>query len=64
MLMDRHQKLQGLTVGSRQQQIELRLPLCFKLKPVIDRVSALTELAAAFQHEEKGAHFGKLCIQI
>lgn len=63
--MDRHQKLQGLTVGSRQQQIEMiRAIEAIKLKPVIDRVYALTELAAAFQHEEKGAHFGKLCIQI
>jgi NADPH:quinone reductase-like Zn-dependent oxidoreductase len=65
MLMGRHQKLQGLVVGSRQQQIEMvRAIEATKVKPVIDRISPLGELAAAFQYEEKGAHFGKIGIKI
>ncbi|HET6930818.1 MAG TPA: NAD(P)-dependent alcohol dehydrogenase [Candidatus Acidoferrum sp.] len=65
MLMGRHQKLQGLTVGSRQQQIEMvRAIEATEVKPIIDRTYPLDELAAAFQHEEKGLHFGKICIEI
>jgi NADPH:quinone reductase-like Zn-dependent oxidoreductase len=65
LLMGQHQKLQGLVVGSRQQQIEMvRAIEATKVKPTIDRVYPLGELAAAFQHEEKGAHFGKICIEI
>jgi NADPH:quinone reductase-like Zn-dependent oxidoreductase len=65
LLMGRHQKLQGLVVGSRQQQIEMVQAIeATKVKPTIDRVYPLGELAAAFQHEEKGAHFGKICIEI
>jgi NADPH:quinone reductase-like Zn-dependent oxidoreductase len=65
MMMGRHQKLQGLVVGSRQQQMEMvRAIEAAKVKPIIDRVYPLGELAAAFQHEEKGAHFGKICIEI
>ncbi len=65
VMMGRQQKLQGLVVGSRQQQREMvRAIEAIKLKPVIDRTYSLGELAAAFQHEEKGAHFGKICIEI
>jgi NADPH:quinone reductase-like Zn-dependent oxidoreductase len=63
--MGRQQKLQGLVVGSRQQQMEMvRAIEATKLKPVIDRVYPLHELAAAFQREEQGLHFGKICIEI
>jgi NADPH:quinone reductase-like Zn-dependent oxidoreductase len=65
MLMGRHQKLQGLVVGSRQQQMEMvRAIEATKLKPVIDRVYPLRELAGAFQREEQGVHVGKICIEI
>jgi len=64
-LMGRHQKLQGLVVGSRQQQKEMvRAVEATNIKPVIDRVYPLGELATAFQREERGVHFGKICIEI
>lgn len=34
------------------------------LRPVIDRRFALEDLAAAFRHQESGAHFGKICVDI
>jgi NADPH:quinone reductase-like Zn-dependent oxidoreductase len=64
-LMGRHQKLQGLTVGSRQHQVDMiRAINATGLKPVIDRSFALHDLAKAFLQMEGGAHFGKLCIEI
>jgi NADPH:quinone reductase-like Zn-dependent oxidoreductase len=32
------------------------------MRPVVDRSFALAEIAAAFRHEEAGAHFGKICL--
>lgn len=64
-LMGRHQKLQGLTVGSRQQQLEMiRAINSTGVKPVIDRTFDLPDLAEAFRYEASGKHFGKLCITI
>ena len=64
-LMDRHQKLQGLTVGSRHQQLEMiRAINATEVKPVIDRTFDLPDLAEAFRYEASGRHFGKLCISI
>lgn len=64
-LMGRQQKLQGLTVGSREQQIELVRALdATGLKPVIDRTFPLAQLGDAFRYEESGSHFGKICIDI
>jgi len=64
-LMARHQRLQGLIVGSRQQQVDMiRAINATGLKPVIDRSFALRDLANAFLHEEAGGHVGKICIEI
>jgi NADPH:quinone reductase-like Zn-dependent oxidoreductase len=64
-LMARRQRLQGLTVGSREHQIDMvRAIDVTGLKPVIDQTFALEKIAAAFRHEEAGAHFGKICLQI
>ena len=64
-LMDRHQKLQGLTVGSRLQQLEMiRAINATGVKPVIDRTFGLPDLAEAFRYEASGKHFGKICIGI
>ena len=63
--MDKHQKLQGLTVGSREQQLEMiRAINTTGVKPVIDRTFGLLELAEAFRYEASGKHFGKICIGI
>jgi NADPH:quinone reductase-like Zn-dependent oxidoreductase len=34
------------------------------LRPVIDRSFALEALADAFRHQESGAHFGKIGVEI
>ncbi len=65
LLMSRQLRVQGLTVGSRQQQIEMIAGLdATGIKPVIDRSFALAELGAAFRHQESGAHFGKIVVDI
>jgi NADPH:quinone reductase-like Zn-dependent oxidoreductase len=62
-LMARQQRLQGLIVGSRQDQIDMIRALeVTGIKPVIDSTFALEKLGDAFRHEESGAHFGKICV--
>ncbi len=64
-LMARHQRLQGLIVGSRANQIDMvRAMEATGIRPVIDRVFPLADLADAFRHEQSGAHFGKICVHI
>ena len=63
-LMAKHQRLQGLIVGSRRHQMDMvRAIDAIGLKPVIDRSFALENIADAFRHEESGAHFGKICLE-
>jgi NADPH:quinone reductase-like Zn-dependent oxidoreductase len=65
LLMAKQQRLQGLIVGSRHNQIEMvRAMETTGLKPVVDSTFTLDDLAGAFRHEESGAHFGKICIEI
>jgi NADPH:quinone reductase-like Zn-dependent oxidoreductase len=65
LLMAKQIRLQGLIVGSRQNQIDMvRGMETSGLKPVIDSVYALEDLAEAFRHEEAGAHFGKICTEV
>ena len=64
-LLTRQVRLQGLTVGSRQQQIEMIRALDVNdMKPVIDKTFPLQGLIEAFRYEASGAHFGKICIEI
>ena len=64
-LMSRQVRLQGLTVGNRQQQIEMIRALnANAMKPVIDRTFPLKDLAEAFRYEASGAHLGKICIEM
>jgi NADPH:quinone reductase-like Zn-dependent oxidoreductase len=64
-LMTRQVRLQGVTVGNRQQQIEMIRALdANDVKPVIDRTFPLQDLAEAFRYEASGAHFGKICIEV
>jgi NADPH:quinone reductase-like Zn-dependent oxidoreductase len=63
--MAKQQRLQGLIVGSRHNQIEMvRAMETTGLKPVVDSTFTLDDVAGAFRHEESGAHFGKICIEI
>ena len=64
-LMARQQTLKGLIVGSRTHQKDFVRGLeATDVKPVIDRTFGLAEIADAFRHEESGAHFGKIVLEI
>ena len=58
-------RLQGVTVGSRADQIEaVRAIEAGGIRPVVDRSFALDDLADAFRHLQAGKHFGKIGIEI
>lgn len=64
LLMAKQAKLQGLIVGSRQEQEDFVRALEISgIRPVIDRTFKLEELADAFQHQESGDHFGKIAVR-
>jgi NADPH:quinone reductase-like Zn-dependent oxidoreductase len=64
-LLTRQARLQGLQVGSRQQQIEMIRALdANDIKPVIDKTFPLHDLSEAFLYEAACAHFGKICIEM
>lgn len=64
-LMAKQLRLQGLIVGSRQDQKDMiRAIDSIGLKPVIDKVFELKDIAEAFRYEASGAHFGKICLKI
>jgi len=65
LMMAKQVRLQGLIVGSRRHQADfVRWLDQTDLKPVIDRAFPLAQLADAFRHEESGAHFGKIGVDI
>jgi NADPH:quinone reductase-like Zn-dependent oxidoreductase len=65
MLMGKQLRVQGLTVGSRQQQIDMIAAInVWGLKPILDKSFPLDGLAAAFRHQETGTHFGKIVVEI
>jgi NADPH:quinone reductase-like Zn-dependent oxidoreductase len=58
-------RLQGVTVGSRRDQIEMvRAIDAHDIRPVVDRTFPLDQLADAFRYLQSGKHFGKICIDI
>jgi NADPH:quinone reductase-like Zn-dependent oxidoreductase len=65
VLMARNLRVQGLTVGSRQQQLDMIAAInATGITPVIDRHFPLADLAGAFRHQESGTHFGKIVVDI
>lgn len=64
-IMGKQIRLIGITVGTRlEQQDMVRAVEANGIRPVIDRSFPLAELGAAFRHQESGAHFGKICVDI
>lgn len=64
-LMARQIRLIGITVGTRREQQDMvRAVEANGIRPVIDRHFPLAELGAAFRHQESGAHFGKIVVDI
>lgn len=63
LVMRKHLRLQGVVVGSRQHQQAMVAGIeALRIRPVIDRVFTLEELAEGFRYEKAGSHFGKLCV--
>jgi NADPH:quinone reductase-like Zn-dependent oxidoreductase len=63
MHVGRQQTLHGITVGSIDNQKEMIDALgTLNLRPVIDSSFPLTEICAAFRHQESRHHFGKICL--
>jgi NADPH:quinone reductase-like Zn-dependent oxidoreductase len=64
-LMGKNLRVQGLTVGSRQHQIDMIAAInVWGLKPIIDKSFPLAQLADAFRHQESNTHFGKIVVDI
>ncbi len=62
-------RLQGVTVGSRTQQLDMVRAIeasgaSGRLRPVIDSSYPLQDLGAAFGHQVSGKHFGKIVVSI
>lgn len=64
-LMGKQARLQGLLVGSRQDQLNfIRAIEVNGIKPVIDCSFPLDRMADAFRHQLSGQHFGKICLEL
>ena len=60
----RSAKVQGIRVGSRASFEAMNRAIALnRMRPVIDRTFAWTEIAAALRHLESGAHFGKVVVR-
>lgn len=65
LLMRKQLRLEGLTVGTRRQQLDMITAIeANGIRPVISDHFPLERLADAFRHQEAGRHFGKICIDI
>lgn len=57
-------RLQGVLVGSRENQIDMvRAMNASSMRPVLDRSFGLEEIVEAFRHQESNRHFGKICLE-
>jgi NADPH:quinone reductase-like Zn-dependent oxidoreductase len=64
LIVTRHVRLQGITVGSRDDfEAMARAMAQHQLRPAIDRVFAFEELHQALDYLASGQHFGKICVQ-
>ena len=65
LLMAKNLRVQGLTVGSRAQQLAMIAGIeATGIKPVISDHFPLERLADAFRHQAANAHFGKIVVDI
>ena len=65
LLMAKNLRVQGLTVGSRAQQLAMIAGIeANGIKPIISDHFALERLADAFRHQAANAHFGKIVVDI
>jgi NADPH:quinone reductase-like Zn-dependent oxidoreductase len=65
LLMSKTLRVQGLTVGSRAQQLAMIAGIeANGIKPVISDRFPLANLADAFRHQAANKHFGKIVVEI
>lgn len=65
LLMGKSLRVQGLTVGSRQHQLDMVKGIEGNgIKPVISDHFPLERLADAFRHQAANRHFGKIVVDI
>ena len=65
LLMAKNLRVQGLTVGSRQQQLDMTAGIeANAIRPVISDHFPLEQLADAFRHQAANKHFGKIVVDI
>ncbi len=65
LLMGKNLRVQGLTVGSRAQQLDMIAGIeATGIKPLISDRFPLERLGDAFRHQETGKHFGKIVVEI
>ena len=65
LLMAKNLRVQGLTVGSRAQQLAMVAGIeANGIKPVISDHFPLASLADAFRHQAANKHFGKIVVDI
>jgi NADPH:quinone reductase-like Zn-dependent oxidoreductase len=64
LMMRKQQRLIGILVGSRSDQLDLVRALdATKIKPVIDASFPLENMADAFRLQQAGRHFGKIVLE-
>lgn len=64
MAMSKNVCIQGITVGSRQDQEEMIAAIeANGIVPVIDSTFPLDQISAAFAHQMSQKHFGKICLE-
>ena len=64
MAMSKNVCIQGLTVGSRQDQEDMIAAIeANPFEPVIDSTFPLEGISAAFAHQMSQKHFGKICLE-
>lgn len=65
LLMGKNLRVQGLTVGSRAQHLDMIAGIeANGIRPVISDHFPLANLADAFRHQEANRHFGKIVVDI
>lgn len=65
LLMSKNLRVQGLTVGSRAQQLAMIAGVeANGIRPILDQHFPLENLADAFRHQMANAHFGKIIVDI
>ncbi|WP_374530229.1 NAD(P)-dependent alcohol dehydrogenase [Novosphingobium sp.] len=65
LLMAKNLRVQGLTVGSRNQQLDMIAGIeANGIRPIISDHFPLAKLGEAFKHQAANAHFGKIVVDI